>query len=258
MSNWTYISGQVTVVPSGQGNHAKRFVLEEVLEHLPRVPGSEGPMSWHIIQKHGHDSSANVDEFGIRTNLSERGWWETQTTYIVVLEGALRDTYYEDTLKAFVKWLNRLSKRIWVEDMLVRVSGGGRQHRWNERIFSNAGHWRKNYWAYASRHLDKTDDLRRRHSVNWRYGFVPEEGFWPDILVNLLPGGKQLAHNLDLLLGNAEPEEYLDWNPKANGYNGIDPEILKFVEEGRKLVEAAYISLDNGWIWPGVDGGDES
>ena len=84
------------------------------------------------------------------------------------------------------------------------------------------------------------------------FGFAPKDGFWPDILVNLVPGGKKLAHDWDLLLGNAEPEEYLDWNPKTNGYDGIDPDILKFIEEGRNLVETTYINADNGWIWPDV------
>ena len=148
MSSWTYVSGQVTVAPSGSGKHAKRFVLEEVLDHLPRVYGSEGDMTWHVVERHGYDSSCNHDEFGMKTNLSERGWWDVQSEYIIVLEGRLRDTVYEDTLRSFAKWLGRLSKRVWVHDVLVRVSGYSRRRgSWNEYLFNGADHWRTNYWA---------------------------------------------------------------------------------------------------------------
>ena len=256
MSSWTYISGQVTVVPAGSGNHAKTFVLNEVLDHLPKVSGSEGPMSWHIVQRHGYDSSCNCDEFGSRTNLSEERWWRTQSTYIVVLEGYLRDTYYEDTLKAFVKWLNRLSKRVWIEDMLVRVSGLKRCYDWGERIFSGAGYWKKNYRLAVESKNDLGLDSRK--STNFRYDLMPDMAFWPDILVNLVPGGKKLAEGWDLLLGNAEPEEYLEWNPKKDDYDGIDPDIFKFVGECWDRVEDVHASLNDGRFWPGADGGDES
>lgn len=259
MSSWTYVTGQVTVAPSGSGNHAKRFVLEEVLDHLPRVYGSEGPMTWHVVKRHGHDGSCNYDEFGMKTNLSERGWWGIQSTYIIVLEGRLRDTFYEDTLRSFTKWLSRLSKRVWIEDVLVRVTGYSLQRGfWHEYLFNGADNWRANYWADVRVGTGRLDNLSRRRSVNLRYGFAPRDGFWPDILVNLVPGGEKLAHDWDLLVGNAEPEEYLDWNPKTDDYDGVDPDILKFVEEGRKKVEDVHASLNDGRVWPGVDGGDES
>lgn len=228
MSSWTYITGQVKVYPFGSGQPAKRFVLEEVLDHLPRVWGSEGDMVWHILQEDGYDHSCNHDEFGVRTNLTKhgrRGWWEEQSTYIVVLEGYLRDTCYEDTLRAFAKWLNRLSKRIMVSDMLVRISGYSWLGFWHEHVFNGAGQWKKNYEGWLPKGLEE------RQSTNWRYGIVPTKTFWPDILVNLVPGGNHLARDWDLVLGNCEEEEYLEWDNDENEYCGVDPYVLGLVEE---------------------------
>lgn len=242
MSSWTYITGQVTVRPLGRGQHAKRFVLEEVLDHLPSVWGSEGNMKWHVIQRHGFDSSSNYDEFGFQTNLSERGWWDVQTRYIVVLEGYLRDTFFEDTLRSFCKWLNRLSKRIYLEDMLVRVSGHAKDLGWRERIFSNASRWQDNYWQpLASSREAKLD---RRHSVNMRYGIQADKMFWPDILINLVPGGNELAHKWDLVLGNCELEEYLKWDPYTQSYDDIDPNTLQLIEEVRNRILSAQLKLE--------------
>lgn len=258
MSSWTYISGTVTVIPPGSGQHAKTFVLNEVLDHLPLVPGSEGPMTWHVVQRDGYSSWSNLDEFGMVSNLDRYGRYgfETQDLYFVLLEGYLRDTYYEDTLRAFVKWLNRLSKRVQIADMLVRVSGFKRHHGWGERIFSGADYWRKNYRLA----VEAKDDLGlgSRKSANFRYDLMPDMTFWPDILVNLVPGGKKLAHDWDLILGNAKPEEYLEWIPKTDDYDGIDPYILKFVGECLDRVEDVNAALNDGRIWPCADGGDES
>ena len=44
MSSWTYINGTVTVCPMGRTQPEKRYILETVLNHLPRVTGSGGDM----------------------------------------------------------------------------------------------------------------------------------------------------------------------------------------------------------------------
>lgn len=51
MSYWTYINGTITVRPMGRTQPEKRYILETVLNHLPRVTGSEGDMNTYIIQK---------------------------------------------------------------------------------------------------------------------------------------------------------------------------------------------------------------
>lgn len=53
MSYWTYINGTITVCPMGRTQPEKRYILETVLNHLPRVTGSEGDIDVYIIQKNG-------------------------------------------------------------------------------------------------------------------------------------------------------------------------------------------------------------
>lgn len=48
MSSWTYINGTITVRPMGRTQPEKRYILETVLNHLPRVTGSEGDMNIYI------------------------------------------------------------------------------------------------------------------------------------------------------------------------------------------------------------------
>lgn len=93
MSSWTYINGTITVRPMGRTQPEKRYILETVLNHLPRVTGSEGDMNVYIIQKNGYNSSCSRDEFGeITNNLTDwygnksrnRGMLRTQDEYILV------------------------------------------------------------------------------------------------------------------------------------------------------------------------------
>jgi hypothetical protein len=131
MSSWTYINGNVTVSPLGRTQAEMRYILETVLSHLPIVSGSERDMSVHIIQKSGHNNYSSVDELGFKTNnlkddygrKSKKGWLETQSEYILVVEGKLRDRVFEETLKEFNNWLCRLSKRLMVENVLVKIEG---------------------------------------------------------------------------------------------------------------------------------------
>lgn len=130
MSYWTYINGCITVRPFGRTQAEKTYILQTVLEHLPRVTGSEGDMVVHIVQKAGHSSSSTHDEFGEMTNnlkdmdgykSRKYGWLHTQNRYILVLEAALRDREFKTTYLEFQKWLCRLAKRVGVEDVLVNI-----------------------------------------------------------------------------------------------------------------------------------------
>lgn len=132
MSFWTYIQGTITVRPMGRTQPEKRYILETVLNHLPRVTGSEGDMDVYIIQKNGYNSSCSRDEFGEATNnLIDRhgnksrktGWLRTQDDYILVVSAALRDREFEETYREFMKWFVRLCKRVGCEDVLVEIKG---------------------------------------------------------------------------------------------------------------------------------------
>ena len=130
MSWWSYVNGVVEVTPLGRTQAEKRYILETILNHLPRVTGSEGDMEVHIIQLNGHNSSSSCDEYGDQTNnlvdsfgykSQRRGWLQVQDNYVLMLNGSLRDRTFEETFKEFMKWLCRLSKRTTLRNILVRV-----------------------------------------------------------------------------------------------------------------------------------------
>ena len=51
MSYWSFVHGTVTVLPFGRTQAEKRYLLDTVLDHLPKVTGSEGDMNIYCIQK---------------------------------------------------------------------------------------------------------------------------------------------------------------------------------------------------------------
>jgi len=143
MSDWTYISGVLTVSPMGITQAEKRYVLDTVLAHLPLVTGSERDMNMYVILKRGENSSCTVDEFGESTNNltdsyeghnRKNGWLRTQDEYLLVVNGSFRDRVFNETLREFNKWICRLAKRISVEEVLVEVKG------YNENIIIKNDH----------------------------------------------------------------------------------------------------------------------
>ena len=129
MSTWTYITGTITVAPMGRTQPEKRYILDTILEHQPRVSGSERDMNVYVIQKNGHNTSCSHDEFGEQTNnlisfygnKSRDGWLNLQDEYILVVDAALRDREFKEAYRDFMKWLVRLGKRVQIEGILVEV-----------------------------------------------------------------------------------------------------------------------------------------
>ena len=125
MSKWTYISGVITVDTLGRSQAEARYILDTVLDHLPKVPGSEGDMQVYVKQKRDTNLSSSCDEFGQRSNLWNDDYFHTfevQTEYLITVDAQLRDTIFEETFRNFQKWLCRLAKRMWVRDLIVKVS----------------------------------------------------------------------------------------------------------------------------------------
>lgn len=140
MSYWTYVSGVVEVHPMGRTQHEMRYVLETILDHLPNVTGSERDMHVHVVQCAGHNCCCLHDEFDVWAAYSNhadyRGWIHQQSHYLLVLEGNLRDRMFDETLREFTKWLTRLAKRCWIDDVLVKVFGQDQMF-----IFNNEPDW---------------------------------------------------------------------------------------------------------------------
>lgn len=123
MSYWTYVTGVITVSPMGRTQHEMTYILNTVLDHLPKVTGSERDMNVYVVQKANYNSSCSHNEFGewIPGDRHRR-----QTDYLVIIEGSFRDRMFDETKRELNKWLNRLAKRVLVEDICVKLDGQGK------------------------------------------------------------------------------------------------------------------------------------
>ena len=114
MSYWTYVTGVINVRPMGETQPEKRYILDTVLAHLPKVTGSEEDMKVSAIEGFFYDSFTTHNEFGEPIS----GWpdgTKITDTYHVVVSGYFRDRMFNETLREFNKWLNRLAKRVMVK-----------------------------------------------------------------------------------------------------------------------------------------------
>lgn len=131
MSHWTYVSGVVKVCPPGRTDIERRYILETILEHLPKVTGSEGGMQVHTIPCAEYSCAADYDEFGQPLPRGTHLYHHDE--FLVVVEGSLRDREFDQTVYELNKWLCRLCKRTGCCEVLVRVRGLDKQY-----IFDNA------------------------------------------------------------------------------------------------------------------------
>lgn len=158
MSYWTYINGIITVSPMGRTQPEKRYILETVLAHLPKVTGSEKDMTVQVLQKPGYSGASSHDEFYQYSNLGNgrHGWFETQDEYFLVVNGHLRDREFAETHREFMKWLCRLAKRVDVDSVLARIEGYGKEYVINE-----------NRWDGPYKKMNEDPSWINKDSENW-------------------------------------------------------------------------------------------
>jgi len=131
MSCWTYISGIIEVDVPGRTQPEIEYILKTIIDHLPIVTGSERNMEIYLNKINGDNSSSSCDEYEMETNnltdwyghKTNKGWLRTQSEYLITVNASLRDRMFSQTLKEFMKWLCRLSKRISVQSVLVKIKG---------------------------------------------------------------------------------------------------------------------------------------
>ena len=128
MSMWTYIRGLIELDVPGRTQAEKDYILQTVIDHLPKVTGSERNMEIHTVRAYGHDMWSNRDELD---NLSLD--FKTQSRYFLILDGNLRNRYYEDTFKELNKFLNRLAKRLIVDSAYVRLNDYKRSYTFTNK-----------------------------------------------------------------------------------------------------------------------------
>ena len=145
MSSWNYITGIITVDPMGRTQPEKRYILDTILAHQPRVRGSEQDMYFHVVQRDSYTTSCSHNEFDepIWRTRQSRFRDKIQDEYFVIIEGKLRDTYFEESLRELNKWLNRLAKRAGISDILVKLSGYDSGWNWKEIVISNPKPYRE-------------------------------------------------------------------------------------------------------------------
>lgn len=204
MSAWTHVFGIAKVRPSGFGEHAREFVLKEVLDHLPPVTGSEGPMRVSIVEPDpGHfDMASNHDEFGQHLDRMRH----EVTVYTIVLEGDLRDREFPQTEREMREWLLALARRIRMVDLMVRITGDweGKSVVLGDNLLAELQDafvepsWRRDGFMMG---------MGFERCPDWRYEFIPDPegdgtGNWVETLPYLVPGGHELMRALDVLAGH--------------------------------------------------------
>jgi hypothetical protein len=116
-----FIYGMIEVSPMGRTQIEKRYILETVLEHLPKIK-----MKVNIIQRDGYTCSCNCDEFGInleKKNLEKKSLKnrkncsliKLQDNYFLIIEG-------KTNMKQLQKWLCRLSKRVIIINVMININ----------------------------------------------------------------------------------------------------------------------------------------
>lgn len=130
MSRWTYVTGWIKVNVPGRTQDEKDYILKTVLNHLPIVRGSEREMYFHTFRAGGYSTTEFYDEYGQRTNnlddyfykgykSQKDGCLRTQDSYYIFIEGNFRDTYFNKQYRQLMKWITRLAKRLYIEDIDV-------------------------------------------------------------------------------------------------------------------------------------------
>lgn len=198
MSMWTHVFGTIKVEPLGHGEHAREFVLREVLDHLPPVTGSEGPMGAEVVRDPTRVSWSSADEFGQHVDGPMRG---QSTAFFLVLHGDLRDRAFAETEAELDKWLETLARRVHVRAIAVRLDGED-----GARSYDDATpYYDMLCWPSTMRDGFETTSAIRR-CPDWREGFMPdmeEGGNWSEMLVYLLPSGPELLAESDERGGHA-------------------------------------------------------
>lgn len=127
MSYWTYVMGVIEVDTCARSDAEAMYLAQTVVNHLPRITGSERNAEFHLSRPSGYCSSSNVDEFDKPSNLYDDRHFRmftTQEKILITVHGSLRDRTFKATLRETTKMLARLSSRLWVTNCFVRVKSG--------------------------------------------------------------------------------------------------------------------------------------
>ena len=133
MSWWTYVTGVIVVDVPARTTEQAEYIMKTVLNHLPQVTGSEGNMQVYMALSRYRYTSQSWDEFGNSTKNMIDGSFEIYHGFLLTVSGNLRDREVPQAYREFVHWLCRLSKRVGVEDICVKIT----DHDGKERLITD-------------------------------------------------------------------------------------------------------------------------
>lgn len=151
------MAGVIEVDTFAQSDAEAMYLAQTVVNHLPRITGSERDVEFHLAKPTGYCSSSNVDEFGQQSNLyndDSRHLFVTQERILITIYGNLRDRMFKRTLRETTKMLARLSSRLWIRNCFVRV----KSDMGDTFIFDNPS------WIHDRDLTDWTQKLQKKDS----------------------------------------------------------------------------------------------
>ena len=169
MSAWTQICGTIIVNTYSESTYKTKYIVENVLNHLPLVHGSEGPIEYYVNVLNGYNVSCNVDDNGNESNLAmydDYDMFRHQTRAMITIQGDLRDTEFHEVLKEVTKFLSRLSKRLGVDDCAVKVTQYDKTY-----VFSDSS-WLYDNYEHA---VSEEEEFEKVKYAEWE--FVEREAF---------------------------------------------------------------------------------
>ena len=119
MSNWTGIYGVLDVDLRGYAESERDLVIQEIIEGLPKISGSNGEC--YIC-------------------INKKATYKNCNSYFLIMSGKMRDKILKETRKETEMFLEELSKKLWVNNVLISVTDWKK-----ERIYKNALKLRTNY-----------------------------------------------------------------------------------------------------------------
>ena len=171
MSSWTYLGGVIIVDVPGRTQPECDFNIHSILNHLPKVTGSEHDMEWCVNISKGYKDHSRFDELKKESNLGTYDFYgnynlfEYQNTYLITVIGSFRDRYLDETIREFVRWICRLAKRVIVEDINVHICNdlgdeiliNDSEPYFEMHDYSN-DNWLNRYWQHMSKKYISCDE----------------------------------------------------------------------------------------------------
>ena len=130
MSLWTHVQGFIKIDTFQHSNTDTIHFAQKLVDHLPRITGSEGNASYYVILPNGHNQRSSTDEYDQYSNLGEPQFYKRKYTYafktqsqaIIIIDGDLRDRVLMQTYKEVIHVLNRISSRASICSCVVNIN----------------------------------------------------------------------------------------------------------------------------------------